>query len=854
MVSTLDFGALRAFGSAVAIIGDDPSGPVSYAELADRCEAFAARLGAPRRLVLIEAANSVGAVVAYVGARLGGHVVILAGPNGGGAGSRLVETFAPDAIWRADRLHWSAQATSATLHPDLSLLLPTSGSTGDARLVRLSRGALEANASAIAAYLQITASDRAILSLPLQYSYGMSVLNSHLQAGASVVLTEMSVTDPRFWALAREHRATSLSGVPHSYELLERIGFRQWCPDSLRVLTQAGGRMPPELVRTYAGFARERGMRFYVMYGQTEAGPRMAYLPPDLAASHPDCIGVAIPGGHLELQDKVGRRIDRPGVTGELVYRGPNVMMGYALARDDLAKDAGLEALHTGDLARRTSRGLFRVVGRASRFIKIAGLRIGLDEVEAMLARAGRRAYATGTDERLAICVVGGDARSARDQVASACGLPVALVSVYAAKVAPRLATGKIDYPAIRAAGEREERRALSPLESTGGAIATAFARALAIDLPPGEATFASLGGDSLSYLNAAMGIEKALGEAPLGWESMTVASLDAMTPITRDPSVWPKISCEVLVRVAAMASVIVVHTRETDFLHGGSLVLLALAGYNLARFQRELLLAGRVCAVLAGSFFRMVLPYFVVLAVLLPMTSAERSFSWPLLLSGYFITNVGPLLPFWFIETLFHAMLMSCALFLIPAVRRFATNQPFGSALGWLAAALVFKTVAGQSWIGSEHLHRSVKALLYLFVLGWAARVGQGTWQKVLVLALASGLIILDYGLEPRCGMVVAAFAIVLYAPDIRLPAPVVRSLLSIAAASYFIYLLHILPVQAFRYTQPLAGLPDVIKIPAVLLVAIGLGLAYERVWTQAAGALRKAIRRTNRLRLRSA
>ena len=185
-----------------------------------------------------------------------------------------------------------------------------------------------ANARSIADYLDLRASDVAITSLPLHYCYGLSVLHSHLLVGASVVLTDLSVADACFWDLAGRTGVTGLAGVPHTYALLDAVHFGPALPElpALRYLTQAGGRMAPDRVREYAGLARERGVDLFVMYGQTEATARMAYLPPELALDHADTIGRPVPGGSFRLAPVP----DAPAGCGELVYSGPNVMMGYA--------------------------------------------------------------------------------------------------------------------------------------------------------------------------------------------------------------------------------------------------------------------------------------------------------------------------------------------------------------------------------------------------------------------------------------------------------------------------------------------------------------------------------------------
>jgi acyl-coenzyme A synthetase/AMP-(fatty) acid ligase len=239
----------------------------------------------------------------------------------------------------------------------------------------------------------------------MSYCYGLSVINSYLLRGASVVLTTRSVADPAFWDLFREVGATSLAGVPYTFDLLDRLGFEWMRLPSLRYVTQAGGRLAPDRVRRYAELGRRDGWEFFVMYGQTEATARMAYLPPRLVTSHPRAIGLAIPDGSFRLAPVPGH--PEPD-TGELVYDGPNVMLGYAETAADLSLGRTTTELHTGDLARRTAAGLYEIVGRRSGFVKVFGLRIDLQQVETALERRGLVAACAGEDGELVVVLEAG--------------------------------------------------------------------------------------------------------------------------------------------------------------------------------------------------------------------------------------------------------------------------------------------------------------------------------------------------------------------------------------------------------------------------------------------------------------
>ncbi len=274
------------------------------------------------------------------------------------------------------------------LHPDLALLLSTSGSTGSPKLVRLSKNNLQSNAESIASYLLITENDRPITSLPMEYSYGLSVINSHLLRGAMLLITDNDVLNIEFWDFFRRASATSIAGVPHSYALMKRIGIMDMDLPSLSVLTQAGGKLPEELQKEYAEWAAKRGIRFYVMYGQTEATARMSWLPPEMCLKKLGSIGHAIPGGSFTLlsEDTEIHPDSADIASGELIYSGPNVSLGYAENTDDLQKgDENKGLLYTGDLARRDNDGCYYIIGRKKRFVKISGRRISLDELEDLL-------------------------------------------------------------------------------------------------------------------------------------------------------------------------------------------------------------------------------------------------------------------------------------------------------------------------------------------------------------------------------------------------------------------------------------------------------------------------------------
>jgi len=363
-----------------------------------------------------------------------------------GAGDHLV----PAAVEGDYTLFENRASSQPELHERLGFLSATSGSTGSPKLVRLSQANLAANATAIVEYLEITPDDRAMASLPLSYSYGLSIVNSHLNAGASFVLSSLTMMDSAYWGLMREHEVTSFAGVPYHYEMLLRLRLERLKLPSLRKMTQAGGRLAREnMVKIYEA-CEAAGIRFCTMYGQTEASPRISYLPSEDTLRKPNCIGIPIPGGHMWIADESGNDITATGLAGELVYEGANVCMGYAWSAEELqVGDENEGVLRTGDIARCDDEGYFYIEGRQQRFLKIYGNRISLDQIERFLDEKGLEGAAFGSDECLAVRIVGSpgtDTEPLRQEIADYAGINFNAVFVSVAEELPRLPTGKVDY------------------------------------------------------------------------------------------------------------------------------------------------------------------------------------------------------------------------------------------------------------------------------------------------------------------------------------------------------------------------------------------------------------------------
>ncbi|MBN3264069.1 AMP-binding protein [Pectobacterium brasiliense] len=408
--------------AALAAI-DEQGRQLSYGELFTQGKLLSAQIPAGS-LVFLFSENTFGSLIGYVGFLSHGIVPLMLDKDlDKELCERLLSTYRPAYLWRPKGEHGQCQDAifslenyelvptglgQYALHQDLALLVSTSGSTGSPRLVRQSYRNILSNAHNIAEYLAIDSRERPVLNLPMNYVYGMSIINSHLLQGATLLLTTRSIMQREFWSFIKEYEASSLAGVPYTYEMLKKLRFMTMKLPALKTLTQAGGKLLPELHGEFARYAQDTGRDFIVMYGAAEATSRMGYLPPDKALEKCGSMGIPIPGGRFDIIDENGDSVERDNYVGELVYYGDNVALGYAECGADLQQgDERGGRLNTGDMVKRDKGGYYYVVGRKKRFLKIFGNRVGLDEVELMI----RGAFPTldcacgGTDDRLYIFI-----------------------------------------------------------------------------------------------------------------------------------------------------------------------------------------------------------------------------------------------------------------------------------------------------------------------------------------------------------------------------------------------------------------------------------------------------------------
>ena len=460
---------------------DDRGVTVTYGQLNEFCSCFSKAVE-KRKLAFLLCTNTAGSVLGYTACLRHKVVPLLLDVKiDESLFLALTEVYDPDYLYVPDRgADWTTKCAKETetvfykygyrmikrrpkqktmLYEELALLLTTSGSTGSPKLVRQSYKNITANAKAIAEYLGLHAKERPVTVLPMHYTYGLSVINSHMEAGAAILLTARSLFEKEFWEFFRKEEGTSISGVPFTYEMLWKLGFMDMDLPSLKTMTQAGGKLSLKLHHSFATYAENTGKNFIVMYGQTEATARMSYLPAADSLKKPGSIGIAIPGGTFRLiETEQGRQkeIVEPLTEGELFYEGANVTLGYAKTKEDLLRgDERQGCLATGDIAVRDRDGFYYITGRKKRFLKILGNRVNLDEAEQLLKNRypNLECACSGRDDQMDIFLAGElkpPEEQIRDFLSGKTKLNPSVFHIYTIPEIPKTSAGKILYGELK--------------------------------------------------------------------------------------------------------------------------------------------------------------------------------------------------------------------------------------------------------------------------------------------------------------------------------------------------------------------------------------------------------------------
>ena len=788
--SVLSAAWFRERGDRPALIVDAAAGPhgersgdvVTASDLADRIDLRRVAFGRTRRLVQLGGVDPVEAIVTLLAALDGGHPLIVGEPGPGDAD--LAARYRPDTVvtgsgealaiehptgWGESSLH--------DLHPDLALLMSTSGTTGGAKLVRLSRDSVLANALAIAESLGLREHDRAVTSLPLHYCYGLSVVTSHLAAGGSIVITDASVVDPCFWAAVERWGVTTLAGVPYTFEMIDRLGLDVLRTPSLRLVTQAGGRMEPATVRGLARLGRDAGWDFVVMYGQTEATARMAVASPADTYRRPHSVGRAIPGGAFRLgpvPDGCGHTGEVSDGVGEVVYTGPNVMMGYATGPDDLASGREVAELRTGDLGRLDGSGRLEIVGRASRFVKVHGKRIDLDDLERRLSTSQRLVRCAGDDEGIVIASVWPGCHPAPDEALldearASVAIPQARIVATRLPDLPRTASAKVDDRALVTAARTIAGRV--DVATDDASVADAFATVLGRQRVDPSATFADLGGDSFSYVEMSIRLERLLGELPRDWHLCTIRELETLhTQAAPRRRWWMHLETGVVIRAVAILLIVCTHMRIFR-LPGGAHGLLALVGYNIARFQlvpRDL--PGRARRAVS-TVARVAVPTSAWIGLNMLLVGGYSAGAM-LLVNNYTgdAARRGGRWEYWYFEVFVQVVVVVALVFAVPAVRRSERRAPFVFASGVLVFTLLFRFDVVRLGGDYNEMFRT-HTVAFFVALGWCAQRADTVAKRVAVSAAAVLTTVGYFGQTDRELRIIAMVLALTWFPTILVP-----------------------------------------------------------------------------------
>ena len=396
------FSKIQKFKNKIALIDDKQS--FTYNDVLKKINNLKAYINS-KKLNFLICENSVDCFTIYIGLiRTNSKVFLISNKITSDDLNILIKKFKPDNIFKPISFLLKNKYKNKKLFKNyevliskknsykkidnrVSVLITTSGSSGDAKYVALSKNNILYNTQSIVKYLSLKSTDQTITTLDLNYSYGFSILNTHIFSGASIIVTKRSILERNFWKFFKTNKITNFSGVPSIYHILKRFKLLKKFNNELRFLTAAGGKLDINTLRYFTKKMYKKNKNFYYMYGQTEASPRMSYIKTKNILENPQSIGKPISKGSFLLKDKNKKIIKKPYVSGILNYRGPNIMLGYVKNIKNLEKFSKIHYLETGDIAYFNKKKFYFLKGRESRFIKIDYVRYNLDELEKIISK-----------------------------------------------------------------------------------------------------------------------------------------------------------------------------------------------------------------------------------------------------------------------------------------------------------------------------------------------------------------------------------------------------------------------------------------------------------------------------------
>ena len=391
---------LKKYNNNIAFIDNDFK-EYNYSFLID-CEKKFKECIKNRSLILMIGSNQAASAIGYISfLRLNYTLILLDESFTNEYIKKLIQIYKPEYIYGEDQrlkkinlesfklrcLNFLLVKTKFEKNNKINkknlLLISTSGSTNSPKFVRLSKINLIDNTKKIIDYLKINSSHKTITTMPFGYSYGLSIINTHLESGGSVIFSKKSVFEKDFWKTVKKYKITSFGGVPSFYELLKKLKFDKTFSPNIKYLTQAGGKLSNDLIYYFSNI---KNIKFYQMYGQAEASPRIAYLNPKKNLEKIGSIGKPLKGYKLII--KKNYSLKKKKLDGEFVLIGKNVCLGYSKKKQDLYKgDENSGKIFTGDLGYKDKEGYYYITGRKKRISKIFGLRVNLDDIEFLLKK-----------------------------------------------------------------------------------------------------------------------------------------------------------------------------------------------------------------------------------------------------------------------------------------------------------------------------------------------------------------------------------------------------------------------------------------------------------------------------------
>ena len=425
-----------------------------------------------KSLILIVSENSLGSLLAYIFCIINNHVGIIIDSKTTNLNIlKIFKNYQPNYVFLSKKtksifkkicsekyiffdqsLMKNKINKKKKLNENLSLLLSTSGSMGSIKFVKLSRNNIKHNADSIISYLKINKKDSAITNLPISYSYMLSVINTHFEVGASIVISKYSLVEKKFWETLKNSKVTSFNGVPYTYEILTKIGIKNIKIETLRYLTHAGGKLEKDKLKEIIKFCKKNNLKFFSMYGQTEASPRISYLKPEFSERKIGSIGKGMPGNKIYIIDSSGKKILKPFVEGEIICEGKNVFMGYSENYNDLKK-ANEEnyKLKTGDLGFFDKDGFFYITSRISKITKIFGHRIDIGTLENLMSQKGYKIACLSNDKKIFIFIEKKyNKKNLINTISKITNLDIGSFELIKLKYLPRTSNNKISYNELK--------------------------------------------------------------------------------------------------------------------------------------------------------------------------------------------------------------------------------------------------------------------------------------------------------------------------------------------------------------------------------------------------------------------